>query len=77
MIVRGDFLGPPHSTHKTTLIIKGAKIPELSRISTEFLIDQNRVLPFLSKQVSQYVITWFLIAVRQEGNSVVVVHELE
>ena len=50
MKVRGDFLGSPHSTDKTTLIIKGAKIPELSRISTEFFTDQNRVLPFLSKK---------------------------
>ena len=37
----------------------------LSRISPEFLTDQNRFLPFLSNAVSLYLITSFLIAVRQ------------
>ena len=36
-----------------------------------------RVLPSFSKIVSQYIIKWFLTAVRQEVNSSVVVHELE
>ena len=38
----------------------------LSRISPEFLIDQNNFLPFLSYTVVQYLMTWFLIIVRQE-----------
>ena len=37
----------------------------LLRISPEFLIDQNKFLPFLSKTVVQYLMTWFLIAVRR------------
>ena len=49
-------------------------------ISSDFLIEQNRLIPFLSKTVSQHLTTWFLIAERQEvksiGNSVVA-HELE
>ena len=48
----------------------------LLRISPEFLIDQNKFLPFLSYTIVQYLMTWFLIAVRQEvkiiDNSVVV-----
>ena len=61
----------------------GARKPldfNLLRISTKFLIDQNKFLPFLSLKVVQYLMTWFLIAVRQEVKSIdnsVVVHELE
>ena len=48
----------------------------LLRISPEFLIDQNKFLPFLSYTIVQYLMTWLLIAVRQEvkiiDNSVVV-----
>ena len=36
----------------------------LLRISPEFLTDQNRFIPFLSKTASQYFITWLLIAVK-------------
>ena len=32
------------------------------RISPEFLIDQNKFLPFLSLTVVQYLMTWLLIA---------------
>ena len=52
----------------------------LFNTSREFLIDQNRFLPDLSYTFSQYLITLFLIVVRQEVcnfNSSVVVHELE
>ena len=52
----------------------------LLRISPEFLKDQNKFLSFLSLTVVQYLMTWFLIAVRQEVkriDSSVVVHELE
>ena len=52
----------------------------LLRIAPEGLPDQNTFLSFLSKTVSQYFITWFLIAVRQEVkiiNNSVVIHELE
>ena len=48
----------------------------LSKISPEFSIDQNRFLPDLS----QYLITQFLTAVRHEVNNLessVVVQELE
>ena len=47
----------------------GARKPldfNLLRISPEFLIDQNKFLPFLSQTVVQYLMTWFSIAVRQE-----------
>ena len=52
----------------------------LSKISPEFLIDQNRFLPDLSYTFSQYLITCFLTAVRHEVNNLessVVVQELE
>ena len=52
----------------------------LLRISPEFLIDQNKFLPFLSYTVVQYLMTWSLIAVRQEVKRIdnpVVVHALE
>ena len=52
----------------------------LLRISPAFLIDQNKFLPFLSYTVVQYLITWFLIAVRQEVKRIddsLVVHALE
>ena len=52
----------------------------LFNTSHEFLIDQNRFLPDLSWTFSQYLITWFLIAVRQEVSnfdSSAVVDELE
>ena len=46
----------------------------------EFLIDHNQVLFEVSYTVSQYLMTWDLIAVRQEVNNLessVVVQELE
>ena len=52
----------------------------LSKISPDFLIDQNRFLPDLSYTFSQYLITCFLTAVRHEVNnfeSFVVIQELE
>ena len=52
----------------------------LSKISPEFLIDQNRFLLDLSYTFSQYLITCFLTAVRHEVNNLessVVVQELE
>ena len=52
----------------------------LSKISAEFLIDQNRFLPDLSYIFSQYLITWFLTAVRHKVNNLemsVVVQELD
>ena len=52
----------------------------LLRISPGFLIDQNNYLPFFSYTVVQYLMTWFLIAVRQEVkiiDSSVVVYALE
>ena len=52
----------------------------LSKISTEFLIDQNRFLQDLSYTFSQYLITCFLTAVRHEVNNLessVVFQELE
>ena len=52
----------------------------LFNTSHDFLIDQKRFLPDLSQTFSQYIITWFLIVVRQEVSnfdSAVVVHELE
>ena len=41
----------------------------LSRPSVEFLIDQNIFFLDLSYTLSQYLITWILIAVRQEVNN--------
>ena len=52
----------------------------LLRISPDFFIDQNKFLPFLSYTVVFYLMTWFLIAARQEVKRIdnsVVVHELE
>ena len=52
----------------------------LFNTSHEFLIDQKKNLPDLSLTFSQYLITWFLIVVRQEGSnfdSSVVVDELD
>ena len=52
----------------------------ISKISPEFLIDQNRFIPDLSYTFSQYLITCFLKAVRHEDNNLessVVVQELE
>ena len=52
----------------------------LSKILPEFLIDQNRFLPDLSYTLSQYLITYFLPAVRHGVNNLessVVVQELE
>ena len=52
----------------------------LSKISPEFLIDQNRFLPDLSYTFSQYLITCFFTAVRHEDNNLessVAVQELE
>ena len=52
----------------------------LSKISPELLIDQNRVFSDLSYTFSQYLIACFLTAVRHEVNnleSYVVVQELE
>ena len=52
----------------------------LSKISPEFLIDQNRFLSDLSYTFSQYLITRLLIAARHEVNnpeSSVVLQELE
>ena len=52
----------------------------LFKTSFEFFIDQNRFLPDLSKHLSHYLITCFLMAVRYEVNSLessVVVQELE
>ena len=52
----------------------------LFKTSFEFFIDQNRFLPDLSKTLSQYLITCFLMAVRLEVNNLersVVVQELE
>ena len=51
----------------------------LLRISPEFLMDQNKFLPFLLYTVVHNLMTWFLIAVRQEVKSIdnsVVVYEL-
>ena len=52
----------------------------LLRISPESLIDQNKLLPFHFSTVVQYLMTWFLIAVRQEvkriDNSVVHAREI-
>ena len=45
------------------------EISSLSKISPEFLIDQNRFLPDLSYTFSQYLITCFLTAVRHEVNN--------
>ena len=48
--------------------------------SSEFFIDQNQFLFEVSYTVSQYHMTWDLIAVRQEVNNLessVVVQELE
>ena len=48
--------------------------------SPEFFIDQNQFLFEVSYTVSQYLMTWDLIAVRQEVNNLessVVVLELE
>ena len=52
----------------------------LFKTSFDFFIDQNRFLPDLSKTLSQYLITCFLMAVRHEVNkleSSVVAQELE
>ena len=52
----------------------------LSKISPEFLIARDRFLPDLSYTFSQFLITYFLTAVRHEINSLessVVVQELE
>ena len=52
----------------------------LFKTSFEFFIDLNRFLPDLSKTLSQYFITCFLMAVRHEVNNLessVVVQELE
>ena len=52
----------------------------LKRISTEFSIDQNIFLLFLSYTAVQYLMACLLIAVRQEGKRIdtsEVVHELE
>ena len=52
----------------------------LFKTSFEFFIHQNRFLPDLSKTLSQYLITCFLMAVRHEVNNLersVVVQELE
>ena len=52
----------------------------LLRILPDFVIDQNKVLPFLSSTVVQYLMTWVLIAVRHEVKRIdnsVVVHALE
>ena len=52
----------------------------LSKISPEFLIDQNRFLSDLTYTFSEYLTTCFLTAVRHEVNnseSPVVVQELE
>ena len=52
----------------------------LSKISPEFLIDQDKFLPDLSYTFSQYLITCFLTAVRHDVNNLessVVVQELK
>ena len=52
----------------------------LFKTSFDFFIDQNRFLPDLSKTLSQYLITCFLMAVRLEVNNLessAVVQELE
>ena len=57
-----------------------AALLSLSKISPEFLMDQNRFLPDLSYTFSQYLITCCLTAVRHEVNNLessVVVQELE
>ena len=41
----------------------------LSKISPEFLIDQNRLLPDLAYTFSQYLITCFVTAIRHKVNT--------
>ena len=42
MKVRGDFLGPPRSTDKTTLIIKVSKVAKISLANS---VDQDQTAP--------------------------------